>query len=82
MVELQPIELQKIGEERRWWHTEASLHVRFKHHNFGGVRGWHQGFEVSPPVGLCLGGHGALVFQSLDVSILDMAKYAQYPWRF
>jgi hypothetical protein len=29
----------------------------------------------SPPVGLCLGGHGALIFQSLDMSILDMAFY-------
>jgi hypothetical protein len=26
-------------------------------------------------VGLCLGGHGALIFQSLDVSVLDMAFY-------
>jgi hypothetical protein len=26
-------------------------------------------------VGLYLGGHGALIFQSLDVSVLDMAFY-------
>jgi hypothetical protein len=26
-------------------------------------------------VGLCLRGHGTLVFQSLDVSVLDMAFY-------
>jgi hypothetical protein len=75
MVELQPIELQKIGEERRWQHAEAPLHVRFEHHDFDRVRGWHQGFEVSPPVGLCLGGHGALVLQGLDMTVLDMAFF-------
>jgi hypothetical protein len=73
VMELQPIELQKICEKRRWRHTETPLHVRFEHHDFGGVRGWHQGFEVSPPVLLRLGGHGALVLQGLDMSILDMA---------
>jgi hypothetical protein len=72
-MELQPIELQKICEERRSRHTETPLHVRFEHHDFSGVRGWHQGFKVNPPMGLCLGGHGALILQSLDVSVLDMA---------
>jgi hypothetical protein len=61
-VELQPIELQEICEERRWRHAETPLHVRFEHHDLGGVWGRHQGFEVSPLVELCLGGHGALVF--------------------
>jgi hypothetical protein len=75
MVELQPVELQEIGKERGWRHAKAPLHVRFEHHDFSGVRGWHQGFEVNPPVGLRLGGHGTLVLQGLDVSILDMAFF-------
>jgi hypothetical protein len=72
VVELQSVEFQKIGKEERWRHTETPLHVRFEHHDFGGVRDWHRGLEVSPPSRFGLRSHGALAFQSLDVSVLDM----------
>jgi hypothetical protein len=72
VVELQPIEIQKIGKEKRWRHTKTPLYVRFEHHDFGGVRGWHRGFEISSPSRFCLRSHGALALQGLDVSVLHM----------
>jgi hypothetical protein len=71
VVELQSIVLQKICEEKRWRHTETSLHVKFEHHDFGGVRKRHWGLEVSPPSRLSLRSHGALAFHNLDVGVLD-----------
>jgi hypothetical protein len=71
VVELQSVELQKISEEKRRRHTETPFHVRFEHHNLGGVRSRHWGLEVSPPSGLGLRGHGALAFHGLDVRILN-----------
>jgi hypothetical protein len=72
VVELQSIELQKISEEKRRRHTETPLHVRFEHHNLGGVRNRHWGLEVSPPSGLGLRSHSALAFHGLDVRILNI----------
>jgi hypothetical protein len=64
VVELQSIELQKISEEKRRRHTETPLHMRFEHHNLGGVRNRHWGLEVSPPSGLGLRSHTALEAQT------------------
>jgi hypothetical protein len=49
--------------------------MRFEHQNLCGVWGRHQGFMVSPPSGFCPWSHGALVLQSLDMSVFDMAFY-------
>jgi hypothetical protein len=72
VVELQPIVLQKIREEKRWRHTKAPLHVKFEHHDFGRVRKRHWGLEVSPPSRLSLRGHSALAFHNLDVRVFDV----------
>jgi hypothetical protein len=71
VVELQPIELQKISEEKRWRHTETPLHVKFEHHDFGGVRKRYWGLEVRPPSRLGPRSHSALAFHNLDIRILN-----------
>jgi hypothetical protein len=71
VVELQSIVLQKIRKEKRWRHTKTPLHVKFEHHDFGGVRKRHWGLEVSPPSRLGLRSHSALAFHNLDVRILN-----------
>jgi hypothetical protein len=37
VVELQPIELQEVHKESGWRHAEAPLHMRFEHHDLGGI---------------------------------------------
>jgi hypothetical protein len=70
-VELQAIVLQKIHEEKRWRHTETPLHVKFEHHDLGGVRKRHRGLKVSPPSRLSLRSDSTLALHNLDVRILD-----------